>query len=290
MKCDVCVREAMPHHIDCPRCYHLISTRGRYLSGRRIALKKDYVPPSDRFRCGISGVVTDDDDKASPWFTMISLRDPRNPPESVVLGAVMAMFKSDLVLGELITVIPALDDTLNNGRPFDRDLIPFTGWYRVPRPPAPSLPGVDLKTNAFRNCEICIRPALQGSLFCSRCHRLLINHTEIPARIAGLKKYYDATQDGFLDAYLGVLLNDSDFHDPYYLVMDHIVPGKPKLAPTSFWLNDSKGCLSDIAFKRVIKETANHLRTGEPFDRNVLTRQEWKRNLYDLRLKGRKIA
>ena len=79
-------------------------------------------------------------------------------------------------------------------------------------------------------------------------------------------------------------------YSPWYLVMDHLVPGQRKVAPSAAWANGMKGGMTYTFFLAALGEFARHLRTGEPFDTRVLTREGWKRNLLHMRLMGRKVA
>jgi len=205
--------------------------------------------------------------------------------------AICSMLKSDLADWELLKVVPALDDTLNRGQPFDRDIIPFKYWNRkAPPPPGEAFRGRAALPQAAKKCSICIRPAIPNSKYCPRCRKIIFPKKNWTATADGMREFYDPEADGFRDAYLGVLLNTDDFYDPHYMVMDHVNPGEKRVVPCAFWLNDMKGRLSAAVFKRVIAEFANHIRTGEPFDRGVITREDWKKNLIRMRLAGRSIA
>jgi hypothetical protein len=107
---------------------------------------------------------------------------------------------------------------------------------------------------------------------------------------AALIGNYDPVLDGFLCEYTGVLLEEVNFHDPYFLVYDHRVPGQKVLVPAASWVNDMKGWLSDVQFWRVIAEFTNHIRTGAPFDKNVITASGWARALRYRPIKGKRVA
>jgi hypothetical protein len=148
-----------------------------------------------------------------------------------------------------------------------------------------------LRATGFK-CEVCIRPRKPGNTYCPRCRQLIVMGHRWPKldKRAALIGNYDPILDGFLCEYTGVLLEEVNFHDPYFLVYDHRIPGQRKLVPAASWVNDMKGWLSDIQFWKVIAEFANHIRTGEAFDAGVLTRSEWKRALRFRRPVGRRVA
>jgi hypothetical protein len=141
-----------------------------------------------------------------------------------------------------------------------------------------------------KTCAICIRPPYRTSPFCVRCRNIILPKKDHPSVIAGLKRSYDPVPDGFRCMYSGELLNTDDMYDPWYLVLDHLFPGQREVAPSAAWINGAKGGMTYPFFLTALGEFAHYLRTGEPFDTGVLTREEWKRNLMYMRLMGRKVA
>jgi hypothetical protein len=251
-----------------------------------------YITSEDAFHCGITDVVLNLKDPNDPFYRNFVMINPGNRKELLMVGAMPAMIKSDLTLNELITVTPELYDHHALGRPFMRDIIPFAAWNRgLPNPPRPIAPFIPFKTTGY-TCEICIRPRTARARYCPRCRNLISkgHRYSYVERVLALKKYYDPILDGFLCAYCGVLLEENNPHDPYFIVFDHIFPGQKELVPAAFWVNDSKGWLTADQYWRVIAALTNHIRTKEPFDTRILTRAEWKRALYLTKVHGRQVC
>ena len=291
MKCDICIRQAKPHSIDCPRCYKRVNVNGYHRHARRVGLKGRYDPLVDLFRCSFTNVAMPDDDPISPYFVTCSYKIPRD--YSVILPncAFTAVMKSELSDTELLTVVPHLDDHLRKGAPFIRDIVPFKYWNRRPRPKtvAPLFTGLPRAVSG-KTCAICIRPPFGMSPYCERCRRIIRAKKSNIDTAAGLKEHYDPVADGFRCIYSGQILDTDDMYSAWYLVMEHLVPGQRKVAPSAAWANGMKGKMTYSVFLKALAEFARHLRTKEPFDTGVITRDDWKRNLMHMRLAGRKVA
>jgi len=291
MKCDICIRPAKPHSISCYRCFGIVNATKFYRHPRRLCLDVSYDELIDRFRCCITNIPMIDDDPLSPYYVHCCQRIPGQPLDRLAVCAFISMFKSDLSDTELVTVIPHLDDHFARGIPFNKDIIPFRYWRRsAPPPPKEALLWGMPPPGTAKKCAICIRLALPRSKYCPRCRKIIFPKPNWVQTAAGMKEYYDPEADGFRCAYTDILLNDCDIFDPWYMVMDHVVPGQKKVVPAAFWVNDMKGCMTAAGFKKAIAESANHIRTGEPFDTGVITRDDWKRSLMHMRIAGRKIA
>ena len=291
MKCDICVREAKPHSIDCPRCYRHVNASGYHRHARRVGLKGRYFSDVDLFRCIFTDVAMSDDDLMSPYHVTSSCKIPKDYSVLIPNCAFTAVMKSELSDEELLAVVPHLDDHLRKGTPFRRDIVPFAYWNRRPRPKtaSPLFAGLPQAVPG-RTCSICIRPPYGMSPYCERCRRIIRAKKSNIDTAAGLKKHYDPAADGFRCIFSGEVLDTDDIYSPWYLVMDHLVPGQRKVAPSAAWANGMKGRMTYAVFLKALGEFANHIRTGEPFDTSVITRDEWKRNLMYMRLAGRRIA
>jgi hypothetical protein len=291
MKCDICIREAKPHSISCARCYSIVNATKFHRRPRRLSLIASYDPPTDQFICRLTHIPMADDDPQSPFYVHSVQRLPGNQLDRMAVCAFVSMLKSDLADWELLKVVPHLDDHFRKGTPFKKDIIPFRYWRRkAPAPPKAAIyRGMPIPPSA-KKCFVCIRPAIPNSKYCPRCRKIIFPKPNWKACAEGLKAFYDPDADGFRDAYLGYLLDTDDLFSPHYTVLDHVNPGEEKVVPCAFWLNDMKGRLRADTFKRVIAEFANHLRTGEPFDKNVIPIEDWKKNLIRMRLAGKNIA
>jgi len=67
-----------------------------------------------------------------------------------------------------------------------------------------------------------------------------------------------------------VLLEEKDFHDPWYIVFDHVIPGGTRLEVTASWVNGMKSDMTFEGFRAFVRELERVLRTGEAFDVRVL--------------------
>jgi hypothetical protein len=292
-KCIVCIQAPIPRSIYCLRCQNIVTSTDHEKLPRRNAAIAAYIPSEDLFHCALFHVPLDLKDPYNPLYRNFVEIFPGRPKDQLMVSALGSMVKSDLTLEEILIVVPALADHHLKGTIFPHDIIPFAAWNREipakPRPIAPFTP--HFKATAY-TCEVCIRPRDAGAHYCPRCRKLIVMGHRWPKldKRAGLKEYYDPVLDGFLCAYTSVLLEEVDFHDPYFLVYDHIIPGQKKLVPAAFWVNDSKGWLTADQFLKVIGEFTNHIRTGETFDTGVLTRAEWKRALYMKSVHGRRVC
>jgi hypothetical protein len=292
-KCIICIHPNIPKSIYCPRCQTIVTSTDHEKLPRRLAAVQAYNQPLDAFLDAFFGVVLNLDDPGHPLYRNFVEIFPGKPNNQLMTSSMGAMIKSDLLYDELLTVVPPLWDHHLKGTIFPRDIIPFAAYNREipvkPRKMAPITP--HFKSTGY-TCEVCIRPRDAGAHYCPRCRRLItashrFSYTE---KKAGLKRNYTQDLDGFLCALTGVLLDENNPHDPYFLVYDHIIPGKKELAPAAFWVNDSKGWLSADQYWKVIGEYANHIRTKEPFDPNIITPKEWKQAIIRFKSLGRRIA
>jgi hypothetical protein len=66
------------------------------------------------------------------------------------------------------------------------------------------------------------------------------------------------------------MLDENDFHSPWYLVFDHVIPGGTRLEVCAAWVNGIKADMTYDGFRAFVRELARVLRTGEAFDVRVL--------------------
>jgi hypothetical protein len=252
-----------------------------------------YVASEDAFHCRITDVVLNLKDRHDPFYRHFVQLIPGDRKTLLMVGAMPGMLKSDLTLDELLTVVPELHDHRTLGRPFKKDIIPFIAWHRgLPIPTrfiAPITP--PFKATGY-TCAVCIRPRDPGATYCPRCRQIILLGRQWPNldKKAALIESYDPALDGFLCTYTGILLEEINYHLPYFLVFDHQIPGQKKLVVAASWVNHMKGWLTHIQFWNVIAELTNHIRTGEPFDTGILNRSEWKHALYMKQVHGRQIC
>lgn len=137
-------------------------------------------------------------------------------------------------------------------------------------------------------CDICGAPSMPHSIYCEACGHRVLNQHEGHARAVAMKAA--RRQDGYHCYYTDALLNMEDPNDPWYGTFDHPVPGvKGNLVLTGFVVNANKTNLTADEYPKVVRETVHHWDTGEPFDRNVVPFECWRKQMA-LRLQARKAG
>jgi hypothetical protein len=248
-KCAICIHNHIPRTIYCQRCQSIVTSTDHEKLPRRNAAIAAYIPSEDSFSCALFHVPLVLEDPYNPFYRNFVELFPGVPKDQLMVSALGAMLKSDLTAQELITVVPALSDHHLKGAIFPRDIIPFAAWNRrIPIKPNRSAPITPPFRATGHTCEVCIRPRDPGAHYCARCRKLITagHRFSKVEKSKALKTHYFQDVDGFLCEYTSVPLVEDDPHDPYFLVYDHIIPGQKELVPAAFWVNDSKGWLSDV--------------------------------------------
>jgi len=92
-----------------------------------------------------------------------------------------------------------------------------------------------------------------------------------------MKAAWCKEKNGFLDHYLGIVVDEENLDSPYYVVFDHRIPRKKgDLVLTCMLVNAMKGDMSEDEFYLMMNELARH-REGKVFDREVIKFEYWKR-------------
>jgi hypothetical protein len=184
----------------------------------------------------------------------------------------MNCMKNALTGNEFLAVVPALSDHLELGLPFDKDTIAFTKWNirGIPFRPRKVAPW-EAPVRGVTDCVVCHGELFPRSMYCPRCRRFITVQRENAARRQALIDAFDKALNGFRCHYTGVLLDENDFNSPWYLTFDHRIPGKRgDLVVAAMWVNRMKTYLTETEFRAVLKELANHIRHGTPFDKTVV--------------------
>jgi len=183
------------------------------------------------------------------------------------------LMKSSLTGPEFLTIVPELDDHHLTGRPFNRDIIKFETWNRLPAPPVQHyrLPPLSRLVNVPA-CIICGNPPIKYSYYCARCRRLVFQHGTAPPRVRALHDAYYKPLDGFLCDYTGIKLDLTGRYGPWHISLDHRTPGdENSQVVAALWVNRMKTFLTEAQFWAVIHSLTGHIRTGAPFDKSVVT-------------------
>jgi len=125
-------------------------------------------------------------------------------------------------------------------------------------------------------CKICQATITTRAEVCPRCRRHITN-VEYTAHLLALLAAWDPVAKGFRCFYTGVLLEENDKSDPWYLAFDHRIPGKKgDLVVCARWVNSMKTALSDDEFRAVIIELDRSRKAKEPFNMAVAEFKYWK--------------
>jgi hypothetical protein len=109
--------------------------------------------------------------------------------------------------------------------------------------------------------------------------RLVIhNKPEDSARAEAMIDAWDEVGKCFRCQVTGIALEEKDHNSPFFLSFDHVIPGKKgKLQCVCRFVNQMKADLSKEEFLLLVPELADHIRTGRPFNKDVIKFQYWHR-------------
>ena len=130
-----------------------------------------------------------------------------------------------------------------------------------------------------KECLVCGREyeGTPRQKYCLRCGKHVKGNLDSCAECASaLKKAWNKEADGFICYYTGEMLDEEDWHSPWALSFDHLVPGQAKLVACCRVVNSMKQDLSEEEFKGLVKELDRHWK-GRRFDKGVAKFEFWKR-------------
>lgn len=278
-ECLVCHHPNATHSKLCPRCQAIRWSRhdGALKPEDMIA---SYDPPSDTFKCAISGTSMDESNPQSPFHYSTDHWVP-GEKKVVLCCRLFNTMKSSMTGPEFIKVTPHLDDVLQGLAEFQRDIIPFERWNWTAAPKVPAYrPDNALKLVKVDACRVCRKPPLPYSYYCARCRALLFQNGETAPFVEALCDSYFEPLDAFLCHYTRMPLVLTGRYGPWRLSKDHLTPGDEKhLVVAALWVNRMKTYLTEAQFRAVIHALAVHIRTGAPFDRSVLSVKSFQANI-----------
>jgi hypothetical protein len=271
--CVVCEKPVKLRCFYCLRCKAIVGNRVDKLLFRA-ALHDSHDKAIDRFRCAVSGAVLDETGPYGPYYITANHVYPGRK-EIVITGRLFNDMQNALTLDEFVTVVPALDDTLRGIAPFDKNIIRFVAWDRMPAAARLSarlpLASWERTPKPVPACVICGHEPYPGSQYCATCRHFIYCRDEFFARVLALKASWDPVLQAFICRYTGVPLDVADPKSPWYLAFDHLVPGqKGNIAACAFWVNEMKYYLTEAQFRAVIHSLAEHFRHGTEFDRSLV--------------------
>ena len=134
VKCDICIRQALPPHKYCPRCDRLVDRAGRGMA-HVLALKRDYDPVHDVFRCHYTGVVLDENDTKSPLYLTYDHLIPglKTVDNLVITAAIINEMKTDLTWDEFVAIARQVVVHEDGGK-FDKSVLDVKHWLRLVKP------------------------------------------------------------------------------------------------------------------------------------------------------------
>jgi hypothetical protein len=263
----------------CPRCKQMHAGKNGYnieIEDLRAAFDR----PSNCFRCSFSHVCLDEKNRDSPYYRWIDHYIP-GKKRVVLTCRLFDLMKSSLTGPEFLTIVPELDDHHLTKRPFNRDVINFETWNRLPAPPVQHyrLPPLSRLVNV-PECIICGLPPIKYSYYCARCRKLVFQHGTAPPRVRALRDAYCRPLDGFLCYYTGIKLDLTGRFGPWHISLDHRTPGdENSQVVAALWVNRMKTFLTEAQFWAVIHSLTGYIRNGTPFDRSILTARDFARQV-----------
>jgi len=125
-------------------------------------------------------------------------------------------------------------------------------------------------------CFVCERPISPLAEYCRRCLRHL-PHRHRAAYSMALKAAWNPILQVFICFYTGLILEENDRSNPWYLSYDHRIPQDINtLVVCARWVNSMKTSLSDDEFKAVDIELDRSHKAKEPFNMAVCEFKYWK--------------
>jgi hypothetical protein len=181
--------------------------------------------------------------------------------------------KSDLSGSEFWAVVMEFDRHVN-GAPFNADIVKFDHWTRRGFKERSLRAAGPVRYYKVDHCDICGAPPVKNAKYCARCKKRWLH---FPGRVRAMKAAWCKEKNGFLDHYLGIVVDEENLDSPYYVVFDHRIPRKKgDLVLTCMLVNAMKGDMSEDEFYLMMNELARH-REGKVFDREVIKFEYWKR-------------
>jgi len=129
-------------------------------------------------------------------------------------------------------------------------------------------------------CPACQKPAKARSHYCPRCEKIVDRaRITLPVALilAALIDAYDSAADSFRCYYTGAILDTNNPKSPFYLVFDHLDPGKEKVVACARVINEMKKDFLEKEIRIIVPALSDHMEKGIPFDPNCIGFEKWKR-------------
>jgi hypothetical protein len=125
-------------------------------------------------------------------------------------------------------------------------------------------------------CDICGDGTVRGAKYCPRCRKFIYNKPEDTARAKAMKDAWDPAGKCFRCQVTKMALEEKDHTSPFFLSFDHVIPGKKgELQVVARFINQMKADLSREEFLILVPELGDCIRTGRPFNRDIIRFEYW---------------
>jgi len=281
--CCICGAKPRLHSLYCPRCAKLAyGGRNDGMGARKKALQQAWNKERQCFVCYYTGAMLEMVDRHSPWYRCFDHRTPGNAKDLVLTTRAINALKSGLTDKEFMAILKEMVRHWEEMTPFDVNVVEFKYWHRNTRPSRYDevAPGKISRAGISHDgiCVVCAGKAAPHHQTCARCLKFVTKSHEKTARRMALKGAWSAEKGGFICAYTGVTLNDTDRRSPWYVSFDHKTPKKKgDLQVVAYFINIMKAELSDEEFRAFVKEMVKHWTEGSQFNRDIISFKYWHR-------------
>jgi len=274
MPCKICIRQPLPRHIYCPRCWNLIDDKHDHAEHAQ-ALMDRYDPLLDSFICFYTGRPLNDTNPHDPWYVTFDHTIPGRKGTMAVCAWWVNDSKGDMTATEYRRTV-SMVAAFNRGEPVDWRRLRFSHWRRKPAPKLAAPPPDDGLAETPVKCDVCSRKPKPGCKDCPRCRAFIFQGRDIAEHRKAMKEGFDKKTGRFLDKYSGRPLNHWNSRSPGFMVFDHPDPDGERLVLTFAWYNSMKSDLDDEEFPIAMEELDRHFK-GDPFRKDLIPFRHWRR-------------
>ena len=255
-KCPLCGRPVSRKHFTyCPACSLFVwRLHGSHLSPQAKQSILDYVHKHG-FVCFYTGMSLDLKNPENPWYCVFDHWIPGNDRRVVLTSFLINDMKTELSAAEFWYSIEQLYNFKKNGFKIKKKRLKYwKGFYRDP-----------MNTQSARKkCCICgklFSPGSNREKYCHLCAEILWRMRAKKYPASTIKEVLDyIRKNGYVCYYTGMAL-DRDPQSPWYVVLDHWMPGNPKkVVLTSALFNSMKSDLTEKEFWYYIEQLYNHFK------------------------------
>jgi len=272
MPCVVCKKPVPPRFKYCPRHrrFGTLAADNQSIAEICKAMIASWDEKADAHRCKYCGRLLNETDHARNDYATFDHWIPVESPLVMCCRRCNSM-KNALTGPEFLKIIPALDDWRAKGIPFPRDVVAFDCWdwkrlqLSAPFPPRKVAP-FEARIRKFTDCIVCEGVLYPKSRYCARCRKFITEQRDNAEKAQAMIESWDKNRKGFACQITDQLIEENEWHSPWYGNFDHIDPKKPKRQFVCACANRMKGNMTRSKFRKVVSALANHIRTGASVD------------------------